>query len=69
MDYHLSNTAVVLLVIALVWDMIWRGFALWRSSRNNDMPWFIALLIINSVGILPIFYLTFIGDREGKAKD
>jgi hypothetical protein len=35
----------------------WRGMALWRAGRNNQKNWFIALLLINSIGILPIIYL------------
>ena len=47
---------VVIIVLAL-WDIVWKGFALWRAARNNQFRWFIALLIINSIGILPIVYL------------
>lgn len=57
MDYNWSTTWTVLLVIAIVWDAIWRGLALWRAGRNDQPVWFIVLLIINSVGILPIVYL------------
>ena len=47
---------VIIIVLAL-WDIVWKGFALWRAARNNQFRWFIALLIINSIGILPIVYL------------
>ena len=40
-----------------IWDLIWKGFALWRAGRNNQPNWFIALLVVNSIGILPIVYL------------
>lgn len=52
-----STTWKVLIAIMVLWDLTWRGVALWRASRRNRSGWFIALLIINSVGILPIFYL------------
>lgn len=48
----------VLGVIAL-WAVFWKGLALWHSARNNQLAWFIALLIINTVGILEIIYLIF----------
>jgi hypothetical protein len=57
MDYNLSTTWTIVLLIALVWEQAWKGFALWRAGRNNQSDWFILLLIINSFGILPIFYL------------
>ena len=42
-----------------VWDLAWRGMALWHAAKNEQKNWFIALMIVNSVGILPIIYLKF----------
>ncbi len=53
----ITDSQLTLIFILAVWDMIWKGFALWRAARNYHQNWFIALLVINSVGILPIFYL------------
>lgn len=57
MDYDLSTTWTIALLIAAVWELVWKGFALWKSARKNQSAWFIALLVVNSVGILPIIYL------------
>ncbi len=57
MDFDLTTTQTVLLVIALVWEMSWKGFALWKAAKNDEQGWFILLLVINSVGVLPILYL------------
>lgn len=43
----------------LLWELVWKGFALWRAGRNNQPNWFVFLLILNTVGILPIIYLKF----------
>lgn len=43
-----------LLIIA---DLVLRGITLYRSARNDQKGWFIALLIVNSMGILPLVYL------------
>lgn len=40
-----------------IWTIPWKGVALWKSARNGSKPWFIALLIINTVGILEIIYI------------
>ncbi len=45
--------------IAVVWELIWKGMALWRAARSNEINWYIALLLINSAGLLPILYLRF----------
>lgn len=57
MDYDISTTGLVLVLLLVVWDLVWKGFALWRAGRNNQQGWFIVLLLINSVGVLPIVYL------------
>jgi hypothetical protein len=47
------------LIPLVIWDLIWKGIALWKSGRNNQLKWFIAILVLNTVGILPIIYLRF----------
>ena len=56
-----------LLVPVVVWDVIIRGVALWKSARHTQKAWFIALLIVNSIGILPIIYLLFF-QKKSKTK-
>lgn len=40
-----------------IWSLIWQGMALWKSARNGDRYWFLALLLIHTAGILDILYL------------
>jgi hypothetical protein len=47
-------------------DLILRGFALWKSAKKNQNVWFIALLVVNSLGILPLIYLVL--NRENISK-
>ena len=48
------------LIIALVvWSLVWKGVGLWFSARNSQKAWFIAILILNTAGILEIIYLLF----------
>lgn len=39
------------------WSLFWKGLALWKSARNDERYWFVALLVINTMGILEILYL------------
>lgn len=48
-----------LLPILLAWEIVWKSIALWKAARHNQLYWFIAIIIINSVGILPILYILF----------
>lgn len=43
----------------IILDLVLKAFALWRSARNDHKYWFIALLIINSAGIVPLVYIIF----------
>lgn len=61
----LSNKELLILVALLVWSLIWKGMALWKSGRNGDKGWFIAMLILNTLGILEIIYIVaFSKDEE-----
>lgn len=55
---HLFSPVVGIIIGFLaIWEIYWKGRGLWAAARNDEMGWFIAMLIINSVGILPILYL------------
>lgn len=49
-----------LLLLIVLWTLPWKGWALWRAARSNDKAWFVALLLLQTVGILEIVYLFFI---------
>jgi hypothetical protein len=40
-----------------IWSLVWSGLSLWKSARNGDRYWFLALLLIHTAGILDILYL------------
>ncbi|TAL20318.1 hypothetical protein EPN90_01255 [Patescibacteria group bacterium] len=44
-----------------------KGFALWRAARNGHKVWFIAMLVINLIGILEVIYLLTAGKEEKPA--
>ncbi len=54
-----------LLIPLIVWSLFWKGWALWRAAKNDSKPWFIALLVLNTVGILEILYI-FVFGKEAK---
>ncbi len=56
--------------VALVaWSLVWKGMALWKSARKGEKGWFVALLVINTVGILEILYLFVISDKAEASKE
>jgi hypothetical protein len=59
---------ICLIVILSVWELIWKGIALWKCGRNNQLAWFVCILLFNTVGILPILYLLFFQKDESEIK-
>jgi len=45
-----------LVAVALIWSLIWKGLALWKSAKKNSKIWFVIILIVNTLGILEILY-------------
>ena len=57
-----------LLLPLIIWSLFWKGWALWRAARNGSKWWFVALLIINTAGILEIIYIFFFsGMKKGSS--
>ena len=55
----IETSILIWLIPLIIWELIWKGIALWKSGRNNQLKWFVAILILNTVGILPILYIKF----------
>jgi hypothetical protein len=49
------------IILALqLWTIPWKGFSLWLASKNDHKLWFIALLLLQTLGILDIIYIFII---------
>lgn len=54
----LNNPRVIsVLTLLALWSLAWKGIALWKAAKNDSKPWYIALLVFNTVGILEILYI------------
>ena len=47
---------VWLLVAIVIWSFVWKMLAMWKSARKKQVGWFIAVALLNTVGILQILY-------------
>lgn len=56
-----------LVALVAVWELVWKGMALWKAAQSGSKAWFVVLLILNTAGILPIAYLFFLGKENRKA--
>ena len=53
-----------LFVAVIGWSLAWKGVSLWRAARNGSVPWFVALLLSNTLGVLDAIYLFVVDRRE-----
>lgn len=54
-----SDSQLLTFAVLAVIDLIFKGFALWKAAKNGQRNWFIILLLINTVGILPLIYMRY----------
>jgi len=55
-------------VLVSVWSLPWKGFALWKAARLGQPWWFVALLVVNTVGIFEIMYIFIFSEIGGSKK-
>jgi len=56
-----SNT---FLLLAVIWTLPWKGYALWKASRNEHKWWFIAILVTNTFALLDALYIFYFSKRK-----
>lgn len=66
--YFISENWLHVLLLLAVWSVIWKGIALWKAGRNNQLAWFVVMLIVNSIGILEIIYILFFARKQKNIK-
>lgn len=57
------------LFVLYVWSILWKGLALWRLARLEQRNWFVAILVLNTVGILEIVYLFIFAKKRFSLKE
>ena len=46
-------------LLLMVWSLVWKGWALWIAARREQKVWFVVFMIVNTLGILEIFYIFY----------
>ena len=65
----LTQGAVTFAVLATLWTIPWKGWALWLAARRREKWWFIALLLLNTLAILEIIYIFLVAKRSDTKED
>ncbi|MCA9343448.1 hypothetical protein KC947_00670 [Candidatus Saccharibacteria bacterium] len=58
------NDNVWLLLIIVLTDYVLKAIALWIAARKNSKVWFVLLLLLNTAGILPFFYIFYFSKKD-----
>jgi hypothetical protein len=56
--------ANIIIVIIVLWTIPWKIYAVWTAVKHDHKRWFVVLLILNTVGILEIFYIFKIAKKS-----
>lgn len=62
------TASIPIFVILGIWSMIWKGIALYKAGGRKDLAWFVVLFIVNTLGILEIFYIFYFSKRSPAKK-
>jgi len=54
---------IVTLSLIIIFVTILKGLALWKAAQLSQKGWFLAILVLNTLGILETIYLLFVSKK------
>ena len=57
------NTHPFLVFLIAIWTFAWKGVALWKAAERGQKYWFIAILVINTLGVLDAIYIFLVARK------
>lgn len=58
--FGIGALGIILALVFVAAVIALKGYALWNAAKRDEKWWFIALLIVNTAGILELIYLFFV---------
>jgi hypothetical protein len=65
-DFLTTPWGIVAIVVVSLWTLVWKMVALYTAGKTRQKGWFIALFLINTVGVLEILYIGFFAKSEAR---
>lgn len=62
----IGGLGIVLALVFVAAIIALKGYSLWYAAKRDEKWWFVALLIVNTAGILELIYLIFIVKKWNK---
>jgi hypothetical protein len=66
--FQFLNVNPWVIVVAMLWVLPWKGYALWKAARGKHNFWFIALFLLNTLAVLDILYIFVFSKMHKKKK-
>ena len=66
MEQLIAQNEMFFLLVTLLWVLPWKGYALWKAAQRADKVWYVALLLVQTLGLLEIIYVFYFADRPRK---
>ncbi len=63
-NFALPQIPTLLLFAAYLWTLLWKGIALWKAAHLKQRNWFVAILVLNTLGIIEIAYLFYFAKKR-----
>lgn len=63
--YSLFGLTGLFFAVIMFWSLYWKGRALWLAARKGSLYWFVALMLINTAGLLEIAYIYYFSKKDG----
>ena len=59
-----GGALILPVVLVVIWSLVWKGWALWLAAHRGEKVWFVALLAINTLGILEVVYIFLVAKKR-----
>ena len=48
----------------MLWTLVWKGSALWKAAGKKQLPWFVIIMLVNTMGLLEIAYIFYLNKYD-----
>jgi len=63
-----SVAGIFFFAVLILWSLVWKAIALWKSARRGDTAWYVVMTIVNTLGILEIIYVFAVAKDQAAVK-
>ena len=67
--FEMRVLSLPLIALVIIWSLVIKGIALWKSARKGHKVWFVVFLLLNDIGVLELVYLTWFSKEKHAVLD